>query len=100
MGSPVFFWEWSNNQGQLGFGFHGIRDQLELVRPTLPDGIEMVVNYDESNFVEDSIREVWFTLAFAFLLVVTVIYVFLHNFRATGLVPAVAILFPSWPPLR
>ncbi len=69
---------------------HGIRDQLELVRPTLPDGIEMVVNYDESNFVEDSIREVWFTLAFAFLLVVTVIYVFLHNFRAT-LVPAVAI---------
>ena len=69
---------------------HGIRDQLELVRPTLPDGIEMVVNYDESNFVEDSIREVWFTLAFAFLLVVTVIYVFLHNFRAT-LVPAVAL---------
>ena len=69
---------------------YGIRDQLELVRPTLPDGIEMVVNYDESNFVEDSIREVWFTLAFAFLLVVTVIYVFLHNFRAT-LVPAVAI---------
>ncbi|MEC8718969.1 MAG: efflux RND transporter permease subunit [Verrucomicrobiota bacterium] len=69
---------------------HGIRDQLELVRPTLPDGIEMVVTYDESNFVEDSIREVWFTLAFAFLLVVTVIYVFLHNFRAT-LVPAVAI---------
>ena len=78
------------SKANSGFGFHGIRDQLELVRPTLPDGIEMVVNYDESNFVEDSIREVWFTLAFAFLLVVTVIYVFLHNFRAT-LVPAVAI---------
>ena len=69
---------------------HGIRRQLELIRPTLPEGIEMVVNYDESTFVEDSIQEVWFTLGFAFLLVVGVIYLFLHNGRAT-LVPAVAI---------
>ncbi len=69
---------------------HGIRDQLELVRPTIPDGIEMVVNYDESTFVEESISEVWLTLGFAFFLVVTVIFVFLHNFRAT-LIPAVAI---------
>lgn len=69
---------------------HGIREQLALLQPTLPDGIEMVVNYDESTFVEDSISEVWFTLAFAFCLVVTVIFVFLHNLRAT-LVPAVAI---------
>ena len=69
---------------------HGIRRQLELIRPTLPEGIEMVVNYDESTFVEDSIQEVWFTLGFAFLLVVGVIYLFLHNVRAT-LVPAVAI---------
>lgn len=69
---------------------HGIRDQLELVRPTIPDGIEMVVNYDESTFVEESISEVWLTLGFAFFLVVTVIFVFLHNFRAT-LIPAIAI---------
>ena len=69
---------------------HGIRRQLELIRPTLPAGIEMVVNYDESSFVEESIQEVWFTLGFAFLLVVGVIYLFLHNVRAT-LVPAVAI---------
>ena len=69
---------------------HGIRAQLELVRPTIPDGIEMVVNYDESTFVEESISEVWLTLGFAFFLVVTVIFVFLHNFRAT-LIPAVAI---------
>jgi multidrug efflux pump len=69
---------------------HGIRDQLELVRPTIPDGIEMVVNYDESTFVEESISEVWLTLGFAFFLVVTVIFVFLHNFRAT-IIPAIAI---------
>jgi len=69
---------------------HGIRDQLELVRPTIPDGIEVVVNYDESTFVEESISEVWLTLGFAFFLVVTVIFLFLHNFRAT-LIPAVAI---------
>ncbi|MBT5926933.1 MAG: efflux RND transporter permease subunit [Verrucomicrobia bacterium] len=69
---------------------HGIRDQLELVRPTIPDGIEMVVNYDESTFVEESISEVWLTLGFAFFLVVMVIFVFLHNLRAT-LIPAIAI---------
>ncbi|MBT6805776.1 MAG: efflux RND transporter permease subunit, partial [Verrucomicrobia bacterium] len=69
---------------------HGVNDQLDLVRSTLPDGIEIVIDYDESTYVEESIREVWLTLGFAFCLVVTVIYVFLHNFRAT-LIPAVVI---------
>jgi multidrug efflux pump len=69
---------------------HGIRAQLKRIHPTLPKGTEMVVNYDQSTFVEASIREVWLTLGFAFLLVVAVIFLFLHDLRAT-LVPTVVI---------
>jgi multidrug efflux pump len=68
----------------------GIKRELEAIRPTLPEGIEMNIAYDESVYVDRAIGEVWETLAIAFGLVVVVIYVFLHNFRAT-LIPVVAI---------
>lgn len=69
---------------------HLIREEVQHIRETLPEGVSMVFNYDQSEFVEKAIREVWITLGIAFSLVVIVIYVFLHNFRAT-LVPTVAI---------
>jgi hydrophobe/amphiphile efflux-1 (HAE1) family protein len=68
----------------------GIKAELEAIRATLPAGIDTNVAYDESVYVERAIGEVWETLAIAFGLVVVVIYVFLHNFRAT-LIPVVAI---------
>ncbi len=68
----------------------GIREQLKRVRPTLPPGIRLEINYDEAEYVEKAISEVWLTLGFAFLLVVVVIYAFLHSARAT-IIPAVVI---------
>ncbi len=68
----------------------GIRQQLELVRPSLPPGVRIEINYDEAEFVETAISEVWLTLGIAFLLVVVVIYTFLHSVRAT-FIPAVVI---------
>ncbi|HAV62656.1 MAG TPA: hypothetical protein DCY13_09850 [Verrucomicrobiales bacterium] len=68
----------------------GIKRELESIKPLLPAGIDVDVNYDESVFVEKAINEVWFTLGLAFLLVMFVIYVFLHNVRAT-LIPAISI---------
>jgi multidrug efflux pump len=68
----------------------GIKKEMASIRPTLPPGVEMNVAYDESVYVERAINEVWESLAIAFGLVVVVIYVFLHNFRAT-LIPTVAI---------
>ncbi len=68
----------------------GIREQLDLVRPTLPPGIRLEVNYDEAEYVELAISEVWVTLGIAFFLVVAVIYTFLHNAWAT-VIPAVVI---------
>ena len=69
---------------------HGIKAEVENIKPIIPPGIEMVFNYDESIFVEKAITEVWETLAIAFILVVLVIYLFLGDFRST-IIPAVAI---------
>lgn len=68
----------------------GIRKAFDQIAPTLPPGIEIKINYDEAEFVEKAISEVWLTLMIAFLLVVLVIYTFLHNVRAT-LIPSVVI---------
>jgi multidrug efflux pump len=54
----------------------------ELAR-YFPKGIDWVVPYDTSKFVEISIKEVLLTLAEAMLLVTLVIYIFLENWRAT-----------------
>src|SRR6185295_14095746 len=40
----------------------GIRVELARIRPTLPEGIDTLVNYDESVYVERAIDEVWTTL--------------------------------------
>ena len=69
---------------------HGIKAEVERIKPILPAGIEMVFNYDESIYVENSVHEVWVTLAIAFLLVIIVIYLFLRDFRST-IIPVVAI---------
>ena len=69
---------------------HAIKDEMEAIRPSLPEGCNIWVGFDSSIFVEKSINEVWETLAIAFGLVVLIIFVFLRSFRAT-IIPAVAI---------
>jgi multidrug efflux pump len=68
----------------------GIKAEVERIRPTLPAGIELVYNYDESIYVSAAIGEVWETLGIAFLLVVIIIYLFLGSLRST-FIPAAAI---------
>src|SRR3989454_667850 len=68
----------------------GIRGEIDLIRPTLPQGCDLRVAYDSSVYVEKAIKEVWDTLGIAFLLVVLIIFVFLRNFRST-IIPSVAI---------
>lgn len=69
---------------------HGIRAELDRLRPGLPQGVNLVVAYDSSTFVEAAIYEVWITLGIAFGLVVVVIFVFLRNVRST-VIPGVVI---------
>ena len=68
----------------------GIRKEMEEIIPSLPDGITLKVAYDSSLFVESAIDEVYSTLFMTIALVITVIFLFLGNVRAT-LVPAVTI---------
>ena len=68
----------------------GIKAEVEELRKSLPQGLELVFNYDESIYVEKAIDEVWVTLGIAFLLVVIIIYLFLRDVRST-IIPSIAI---------
>ncbi|MBT1450371.1 efflux RND transporter permease subunit [Glaciecola sp. XM2] len=63
---------------------------ITQIEQTLPDNIFIVPSYDSSVFIEESISEVYNTLAIAMVMVIIVIYIFLGNVRAT-LIPAVTV---------
>ncbi|MCL5059782.1 MAG: efflux RND transporter permease subunit, partial [Candidatus Thermoplasmatota archaeon] len=69
-----------------------IRAMLPQIEAELPDGVKLQVHSDRSRFVEDSLREVNFTLILALGLVILVIFAFLHNLRATLIA---ALVLPS-----
>jgi multidrug efflux pump len=68
----------------------GVKEEVERIRGSVPEGVEVVVGYDESLFISQSIYEVEHALMIALLLVVIVIFFFLRSWRAT-IIPAVAI---------
>ncbi|TGN45379.1 efflux RND transporter permease subunit [Paracoccus liaowanqingii] len=67
-----------------------VRETIDAVAGALPAGVEIVYPYDTSPFVEESISQVYHTLAEAVVLVFLVILVFLQSWRAT-IIPVVAI---------
>lgn len=69
---------------------HAVRDAMEHIKPTLPDGMEYSIPFDTTKFVESAIHEVYVTLLEAGVLVLIVILVFLQSWRAL-LVPATTV---------
>ena len=67
-----------------------IKKELELIRPTLPENIQMSIGYDQSVFVKESISQVRIALFISMLLVIGVIYYFLSSSSAT-IIPAITI---------
>ena len=67
-----------------------VKGKMAELAQYFPKGIDWVVPYDTSQFVEISIREVLKTLAEAMLLVVLVMFLFLENWRAT-FIPAIVV---------
>ena len=67
-----------------------VKDRMTELSRFFPKGINWVVPYDTSKFIDISITEVLKSLAEALLLVVLVMYLFLGNWRAT-LIPAIVI---------
>lgn len=64
--------------------------EMERLSQDFPEGMTYAIAFDESAFVERAISEVWEALFGALVLVVLVIFGFLHDWRAT-LVPAIAM---------
>ncbi len=67
-----------------------VKAKMAELAQYFPKGVDWVIPYDTSQFVEISIREVLKTLAEAMLLVVLVMYLFLENWRAT-FIPAIVV---------
>jgi len=67
-----------------------VHQLLPELRAQLPEGLEVVIPYDASVFISDSIDEVFRTLSEAVLIVLLVIYLSLGSARA-ALIPALAV---------
>ena len=67
-----------------------VRVEIGEIRGQLPEGLEVRIPYDASEFIEDSINEVFQTLAEAVAIVLVVIYLSLGSMRA-AVIPAVAV---------
>ena len=67
-----------------------VEKRVEELAEFFPEGIEYVVPYDTTPFVQISIEEVIKTLVEAIILVFLVMYLFLQNLRAT-LIPTLAV---------
>ena len=67
-----------------------VKERLDEFAKYFPDGMEYVIPYDTTPFVEVSISEVAKTLAEAIVLVFFVMLLFLQNLRAT-IIPTLAV---------
>ncbi len=68
----------------------GVREEVARMQPSLPAGAKLEVSIDNALPIEAALNEVLLAVAFALVSVLTVIYLFLGNLRAT-LIPAVTI---------
>ena len=92
----------SNGQPNIGLGIiktstanaldvaRAARAEAERIQPTLPEGMRIFVAFDDTVFIEESIKRVYLTLAEAIALVVLVIWLFLGSFRA-AMIPAMTV---------
>jgi HAE1 family hydrophobic/amphiphilic exporter-1 len=68
----------------------GVRAEIETLRDSLPEDVNIFVTSDDAVFIRGSIEEVLKTLALAVAIVVVVIFLFLRDFRAT-MIPALTM---------
>ncbi len=67
-----------------------VHEQMPEIQSQLPEGLNGLIAYDASVFIDDSIEEVFITLGEAVLIVLLVIYLSLGSLRA-AIIPAVAV---------
>lgn len=64
--------------------------ELETLSRQFPDDIAYTIVFDTTDFVKETIREIFITLAITFALVVAVVFAFLQDWRAT-VIPTLTI---------
>ncbi|GGO15290.1 multidrug transporter [Iodidimonas muriae] len=69
---------------------NAVRAEVERIRETLPEGMDLDESFDGSVFIAEAIDEVYVTLGIAMVLVFLVLYSFLGSLR-TVIVPAVTV---------
>jgi multidrug efflux pump len=67
-----------------------VKAEIERIRPTLPEGTDIVITYDSTVFIDRAIQRVGMTLLESTTLVVLVIFLFLGSWRA-AFIPAAVI---------
>ncbi len=67
-----------------------VSKEVERLRKSLPPGMVIRDAFDTSLYIDAAVRDVYFTLALALVLVIGVIYLFLGRVRA-ALIPAVTV---------
>jgi multidrug efflux pump len=67
-----------------------VKAKMEEMAKDFPPGVRWEIGYDTAPFIEDSIREVFFSLRDAIILVALVVLVFLGSWRA-ALIPLAAV---------
>jgi hydrophobe/amphiphile efflux-1 (HAE1) family protein len=64
--------------------------KMKALKKAFPPGVDYQIIYDPTNFVGQSVEEVFITILAAIALVVGVVFLFLHTWRAT-IIPVIAI---------
>ncbi|PLK50914.1 efflux RND transporter permease subunit [Uliginosibacterium sp. TH139] len=67
-----------------------VKAKIQEMKPFFPAGVKAEIPYDTTPFVQNSIKEVVWTLIEAVILVFLVMWLFLQNLRAT-LIPTIAV---------
>jgi multidrug efflux pump len=68
----------------------GVREEVQRVRETLPEGSNIAISVDNGISIEAALHEVLIAIVFALISVLAVIYAFLGSLRTT-LIPALTI---------
>ncbi|MFG0332121.1 MAG: efflux RND transporter permease subunit, partial [Maioricimonas sp. JB049] len=67
-----------------------VKQTMAALQPNFPEGVDYEIAYNPTDYVEESIDEVFRTLLITTGLVVLTVLIFLHNWRPT-IIPVVAI---------
>ena len=76
-----------SNTLEISEEIHALTDRLN---ESLPADMDIRVTSDDAVFIRGSIKEVLFSMAMAITIVISIIYIFLLNWRAT-LIPAITL---------